>query len=79
MFASGSGKVDLAQLILVESDILIDAGGKVTVAIDHLEHMVRQDIPGASVMTLMGRTVGCRNKRELYILEQFLRRRFRNA
>ena len=44
MFASGSGKVDLAQLILVESDILIDAGGKVTVAIDHLEHMVRQDI-----------------------------------
>lgn len=79
MFASGSGEVGLAQLILVETDILIDAGGKATAAVDHLEHMERQDILGVSVIILMELTACCRNKRELHFLELFLRRKLPNA
>jgi predicted nucleic acid-binding protein len=74
MFANGSGEVDVAQLILVDTDILIDTGRKGTEAVDYLEHMEQQTTLGVSVITQMELMVGCRNKRELRVLERFLRR-----
>jgi len=64
----------VAQFILVDTDILIDAGRKVTDAVDYLEHMEQQATLGVSVITQMELVVGCRHKRELQVLERFLRR-----
>ena len=64
----------MAQLILIDTDILIDAGRKVTAAIDYLEQMEQEASLGVSVVTQMELMVGCRNKRELRVLERFLRR-----
>jgi predicted nucleic acid-binding protein len=74
MFANGSGEVDVSQLILVDTDILIDVGRKATAAVDYLEHMDMQATLGVSAITQMELMVGCRNKRELRALERFLRR-----
>ncbi len=74
MLANRSGAADVAQLILVDTDILIDAGRKATAAIDYLEHMEQQATLGVSVVTQMELMVGCRNKRELRVLDRFLRR-----
>jgi len=74
MFANGSGEVDVAQLVLVDTDILIDVGRKGTEAVGYLEHMEQQATLGVSVITQMELIVGCRNKREFRILERFLRR-----
>jgi predicted nucleic acid-binding protein len=74
MFANGSGEVDVAHFILVDTDILVDAGRKVTEAVDYLEHMEQQATLGVSVITQMELMVGCRNNRELRVLERFLRR-----
>jgi predicted nucleic acid-binding protein len=64
----------VAQLILVDTDILIDVGRKATAAVDYLEYMEKQATLGVSVITQMELMVGCRNKRELRALERFLRR-----
>jgi predicted nucleic acid-binding protein len=66
----------VAQFVLVDvdTDILIDAGRKVTAAIGYLEHMEQQTTLGISVITQMEPMVGCRNKREWRLLERFLRR-----
>jgi hypothetical protein len=47
MCANGSGEVDVAHLILVDTDILIDVGRKGTEAVDYLEHMEQQATLGA--------------------------------
>ena len=62
----------MASLILVDTDILIDAGRKVAEAVDSLVYMERQATLGVSMITQMELIVGCRNKRELRILERFL-------
>jgi predicted nucleic acid-binding protein len=72
VFADGSGAVEVAQLILVDTDILIDAGRKVIAAIGYLEHMEQQTTLGISVITQMELMVGCRNKREWRLLDRFL-------
>lgn len=61
-------------LTLVDSDILIDAGKEDPQAIETLEHLARSSELGVSVITKMELVVGCRNRRELQILERFLRR-----
>jgi hypothetical protein len=66
--------VEATRLILVDTDLLIGAGRKVTVAVDYLEHMELQATLGLSVITQMELIVGCRNTRELRVLERFLRR-----
>jgi predicted nucleic acid-binding protein len=73
-FANGSGEVDVTQLILVDTDIVIDAGRKVTEAIDCLQHIEQRAMLSVSVITEMEVMVGCRNRREFRILERFLRR-----
>jgi predicted nucleic acid-binding protein len=64
----------VTQLILVDTDIVIDAGRKVTEAIDCLQHREQCAMLGVSVITQMELMVGCRNRREFRILERFLRR-----
>ena len=64
----------MARLFLVDTDILIDAGRKGMEAVDYLEHTEQQATLGVSVITQMELMVGCRNKRELRVLERFLRR-----
>jgi len=64
----------VAQLILVDTDILIDVGRKATAAVDYLEYMEKQVTLAVSVITQMELMVGCRNKRELRVLERFVRR-----
>jgi predicted nucleic acid-binding protein len=74
MFANGSGEVDVAYLVLPDTDILSDAGRKGTEAVDYLAHTEQQATLGVSVITQMELMVGCRKKRELRVLERFLRR-----
>lgn len=62
------------QLILFDTDILIDAGRKVSKAVDCLQRVEQEAILGISIITQMELMVGCRNKTELRILESFLRR-----
>jgi predicted nucleic acid-binding protein len=64
----------VAQLILLDTDILIDAGRKVGEAIACLERVEQQATLGISIITQMELIVGCRNKAEFRILERFLRR-----
>jgi predicted nucleic acid-binding protein len=60
MFANGSGEADVAHLILIDTDILIDAGRKGTEAVDYLEHMERQATLGVSVIRQMELMIGAR-------------------
>ena len=53
IFADGSGAVDVAQLILIDTDILIDAGRKVGEAIACLERVEQQATLGVSIVTQM--------------------------
>ena len=64
----------MTQLILVDTDTVIDAGRKVTEAIDCLQHIEQRTMLGVSVITEMELMVGCRNRRAFRILERFLRR-----
>ena len=64
----------MAQLILIDTDILIDAGRKVGEAIVCLERVEQQATLGVSTITQMELIVGCRNKAEYRIVERFLRR-----
>jgi predicted nucleic acid-binding protein len=62
------------KLIIVDTDILIDAGRNVYDAIYCLEQ-IEQRLPAAvSSVTQMELIIGCRNKNELDSLEQFLNR-----
>ncbi len=60
-------------MIIVDTDILIDAGRNVNEALNCLQK-IEQRIPAAvSSVTQMELIIGCRNKNELGSLEQFLK------
>ena len=62
------------KLIIVDTDILIDAGRNVSEALNCLQQ-IEQRLPAAvSSVTQMELIIGCRNKNELGSLEQFLER-----
>ena len=62
------------KLIIVDTDILIDAGRNVSEALSCLQQ-IEQRLPAAvSSVTQMELIIGCRNKNELGSLEQFLER-----
>lgn len=61
-------------MVLVDTDILIDAGHAVKEAVDYLERIEQQTIPAISVITEMELIVGCRSKAELRSLDKFLSR-----
>ena len=64
----------MADFVIVDTDILIDAGRSVTEAISCLKRIEQSGYLAASVITQMELLVGCRNKTEVKELERFLSR-----
>lgn len=62
------------KYILIDTDILIDVARNVKDAIDKIINEGKKDVLSISVITHMELIVGCRNKKELNTLEQFLHR-----
>ncbi len=60
--------------VLIDTDILIDAGRGIQQALDCLDNYEAQGTLAISVITELELIVGCQNKRELQKLEKFLRR-----
>jgi len=63
----------MPDIILIDTDILIDAGRKAAEAVSYLEHAEQHAVLGISLITQMELLVGCRNKSELNSLVKFLR------
>lgn len=61
-------------MIIIDSDILIDAGRNVPKAIDFIEQEYTSGTLAISVVSQMEVMVGCRNKSELDVLNRFLSR-----
>lgn len=64
----------MADLTIVDTDILIDAGRGVSEAIACLQDIERDTSLATSGVSQMELFVGCRNKTELHEVEKFLRR-----
>ena len=64
----------MTDLILIDTDVLIDAGRGVAEAVACLQQIEQQAVLGVSIITVMELIVGCRNKRELRTVERFLSR-----
>jgi len=64
----------VVQFILVDTDVLIDAGRAVEVAVTQLQIASQNSTLVISTITQMELIIGCRNRTELQILEQFLQR-----
>lgn len=61
-------------MILVDTDILIDAARSVKEALNCLQKIERNFSSAVSSVTQMELIIGCRNKNELRSLDQFLER-----
>ncbi|OGG49979.1 MAG: twitching motility protein PilT [Candidatus Handelsmanbacteria bacterium RIFCSPLOWO2_12_FULL_64_10] len=64
----------MSDLVIVDTDILIDAGRDVNEAVACLQHIEQQSSPAISLITQMELMVGCSNKIELRKMERFLLR-----
>ena len=64
----------MADFIVVDTDILIDAGRGINEAVTCLQNLEKQSSLAVSVVTQMELFVGCRNKAELQQIERFLKR-----
>ncbi len=62
------------KLIIVDTDILIDAGRNVNEALKCLQQIEQRSPAAVSSVTQMELIIGCRNKNELDSLEQFIDR-----
>lgn len=62
------------ELIIIDTDILIDVGREISEAVACLDGIEARDILAISVITQMEMLVGCRNKAELRKIDQFLQR-----
>jgi predicted nucleic acid-binding protein len=62
------------DLIIVDTDILIDVGRGDQLALNHLETLETNSIIAVSAVTQMELIIGCQNKKELRITERFLER-----
>ena len=72
ILGKGSGKVEMANSVLIDTDILIDAARNNENAINRLSREEQGAILRISAITQMELIVGCRNKKELSNLEKFL-------
>lgn len=61
-------------MILVDSDVLIDAGRGVHDAVACINEVEQRDDPAVSVVSQMALIVGCRRKADLRVVERFLQR-----
>lgn len=66
----------MADMVLIDTDILIDVGRGIDEATTCLQILEQQGNTAISVLTQMELMVGCRNKNELNALEHFLERFF---
>lgn len=64
----------MTDLVIVDTDVLIDASRAVTEAIACLELIEQQSSLAISVITQMELFIGCRDKAELHTIESFLSR-----
>jgi len=64
----------MTSLVLVDTDILIDAGRNIGAVIQYLDNAQEQYTLAVSAVTQMELIVGCRNKAELRALDKFLER-----
>jgi hypothetical protein len=64
----------MTNLVIVDTDVLIDAGRGVSEAITCLEQIEQQSSLAISVITQMELFIGCRDKAELRTIEDFLSR-----
>ena len=69
-----SGQNQVADLIIVDTDVLIDVSRGVGEAITCLQQIEQQSILSISTITKMELIVGCCNKGELRTVERFLSR-----
>lgn len=64
----------MADPIIADTDILIDAGRGIQEAVDCLAEIERRTSTAVSVITYMELMAGCRNSRELRELDRFISR-----
>lgn len=64
----------MSDLVIVDTDILIDTGRGIEEAIECLEKLGQLSSLSISVVTQMELIIGCRNKSELKTTERFLSR-----
>jgi len=64
----------VADIIIVDSDVLIDVGREVDDALACLDRIERRSSPAISAVTHLELVAGCRNKTELRKLDHFLQR-----
>jgi predicted nucleic acid-binding protein len=64
----------VADLVIIDTDVLIDAGRGVSEAVVCLQQIEQQAALGVSIITQMELIVGCRNKVELRTVERFVAR-----
>ncbi len=64
----------MENLIIIDTDILIDVGRQVKEGVDRLDKEEQASVLGTSVVVQMELIVGCRNKNELNKLNRFLKR-----
>jgi predicted nucleic acid-binding protein len=64
----------MTDMVLIDTDILIDVGRGIDEATTCLQILEQQGNTAISVVTQMELMVGCRNKNELNALENFLER-----
>jgi predicted nucleic acid-binding protein len=62
------------ETVIVDTDILIDTGRNVEDAVKSLETLGQTNRLALSVVTQMELIIGCRNKGELLLLNDFLKR-----
>jgi len=73
-FVNESGCLNVASTVLIDTDILIDAGRGVAEAVDSLRQHELQTSLAISVISQLELFVGCQNKREFRQVEKFLER-----
>lgn len=64
----------MTSVVLVDTDVLIDAGRKVAEAVTSLAQIEQQAVLATSAITYLELLVGCQNKAEQHAVERFLRR-----
>jgi len=64
----------MADFVIFDTDVLIDAGRGVQEAVTCLKQVEEQSDLAASVVTQMELIIGCRDKKELQFVEEFLSR-----
>jgi predicted nucleic acid-binding protein len=61
-------------MIIVDTDILIDAAHFIEDAVNCLQQIEEKSLLAISVVTSMEMIIGCRNKKELTLLDHFFQR-----